>query len=177
MKRIVAVVLSMLMVMVMTAAFAAEKEIVFTDPLTGASVYLEMEGEHYLEFLENPEEDMCIFEVSRDGFPTVTVTVYAKDTTDKNMNDWTDEEMAQCIAFYQSEESEGTLITEEVTPAGNKYIRFLNESEEGSVEERYTVFEDFDMSRIMFKEGGTFTEEETAFLAEVQSSLWVMKAE
>ncbi len=174
MKRLFCTLLVLAMMLTVTAAFA-EKTTVFTDPATGAKVTFDMEGEYNIEYDQNCTPDYIQFDVSRDGVCPVTVLIFARDAEDKNMNDMTDEELEQMRSTWEIAMSgEGFTVTVETTPSGNKYLNFVNASESGSVQERYTIFEDFDMDRIQFSEG-MFTEADTAFLAEVQSALWVEK--
>ena len=175
MKRIAAAIVAMILVLCCAAALA-EKTTVFTDPVTGDKVTLEIENAT-IEFDEDSTEDLGIFTVKRDGVCDVYVLIYAKDTEDKNLNDMTDEELQGVIDYFTSEiDDEDTKVTLEVTKDGNKYVNIVSESENGSLQQRFTVFENFDMSRTQFSTG-LFTEEDTAFLAEVQSGLWTEKAE
>ena len=156
-----------------TAAAVAEKITVFTDPATGAKVTFEMEGEYYIEYDEHCTNDLVLFTVSREGVCAVLVSVFARDAEDKNMNDMTDEELEELRARLEADMSgEGFTVTVETTPSGNKYINFVNAAENGSVQQRFTIFENFDMDRIQYSEG-LFTEADNAFIAEVQGALWV----
>ncbi|MCQ2457317.1 MAG: hypothetical protein MJ142_01130 [Clostridia bacterium] len=174
MKRLFCALLALAMLLTAAAAFA-EKIVVLTDVATGAKVTFEMEGEYSIEYDEHCTADYVQFTVSRDGVCPVIVSVFARDAEDKNMNDMTDEELeAQRASLEADLADEGYVVTIETTSFGNKYINCVAASENGSVQQRYTVFEDFDMCRIQYSEG-LFTEADTAFLAEVQASLWVEK--
>lgn len=173
MKRIFALVLAVLMLC--ASAALAEKVTVFTDAATGWFVTLEMQGDYTLEYDKDCTEDFCQFDVIREGVNPVTVLIWAKDTEEKNMNDWTEEETATAIDYFTAQDEHfGGKISMETTPAGNKYLQYMENSEEGSYQERYTIFEDFDMNRCQFSTG-TFTDEDIAFMDEVQGGLWVTK--
>lgn len=172
MKRFVGILLAMVMLLTAAAALAADKITVFTDPATGKKVTLELEGEYTIEYDEHCTADYVEFNVVREGVCPVTVSVFARDAEDKNMNDMTEEELEACRAQIEEElAGEGYVVTVETTPMGNRYINCVAASETGSVQQRYTVFEDFDINRIQFSEG-LFTEEDNAFIAEVQGGLW-----
>ena len=170
MKRLIALFTAMMMLALCVCAVAEDKITVFTDEATGAKVTLEMQGEYYIEFDQHSGTEYVQFDVSRDGVAPVTVMISAIDAEGVNMNDMTEEQLQQLCNYLAVDED--SVVTVEETESGNKYINILIASEEGSIQERYTVFEGFDMSRVQFKEG-IFTEEDTAFLAEVQSGLWV----
>ncbi|MDO5434910.1 MAG: hypothetical protein Q4G19_00915 [Clostridia bacterium] len=174
MKRLFCALLALAMLLTAAAVYA-EKIVILTDAASGAKVTFEMEGEYSIEYDEHCTDDYVQFTVSRDGVCPVIVAVFARDVEDKNMNDMTDEELeAERAALEADLAGEGYVVTIETTPYGNKYINCVAESENGSVQQRYTTFEDFDMCRIQYCEG-LFTEADTAFIAEVQGSLWVEK--
>lgn len=174
MKRLFCAVLALALLMTATLAMA-EKITVFTDPATGAKVTLELEGEYNLEYDEHCTEDYTQFTVSRDGVCPVVVVAYAADTEDINMNDMTEEQLAEVVKSINDMFSdENYTVTVEKTASGNTYINIASISENGSFQERFTIFEDFNMSRTQFSDG-LFTEADDAFIAEVQGALWVEK--
>lgn len=174
MKKIVAAVVALLMLATAFTAVAAEKITVFTDQETGAYVTLELES-YAIDYDEHSGDEYVQFTLTREGVQPVEVMIAASDAGNKNTNDMTQEELDLFVAsLTELLADEGYTVTVETTKDGNKYFRIVGDNEFGAYEERYTIFEGFEMSRVQTSET-TFTEDDTDFLAEVQSGLWVSR--
>lgn len=172
MKKLIALLLALFMLS-SVCAFAEEKVETLYTAEDGTIVTLTMKGEYTLENIEDGSSNYRWI-VHRDGVADVWVSIAPLEET-VGLNDLSEEEIAEIMNFYYEGSEDYLTLSLELTPSGNKYLDFFWDFGDSQSNERWTYFEGFELNRFQntTDEHPVLTEEDTAFLAEVQEGMWV----
>ena len=167
-----AALLNALIMLLSVAAMAEETTEALYTAENGTTVTLTMKGEYTINAAKTDNGETLYWKLSREGVADVYVIITPLDEI-TGLNDLTDEQIDEIMDQYAEEYGDVVTASVEVTPSGNKYINCFWDENGSQMEERWTYFEGFELNCFQASVGEALTEEDTAFLAEVQEGMWV----
>lgn len=171
MKKFAALLIALIMLL-SVAAMAEET----TEPLytaeNGTAVTLTMKGEYTIDATKTDSGETLLWKISREGVADVYIIITPLEEI-VGLNDLSDEEIDEILDKCAEDYGDSVTASVEVTPSGNKYINYFWDENGSQMEERWTYFEGFELNCFQASLDEALTEEDTAFLTEVQEGLWV----
>ena len=171
MKKLVALFAALIMLF-SVCAMADEAPVTLYTAENGATVTLTMKGAYTIKESKTDNGETMLWVISREGVADVFIVITPCGDM-VMLNDMSDEEIEAIIKNYADEYGDVITVSVEVTPSGNKYFDCFWDEGTSQMNERWTYFDGFELSRTQIVVDGILTDADTAFLAEVQEGMWV----